>query len=126
MEKHPYRSDIHLLGYVAKKDLPVLYSHAIALIYPSLYEGFGLPVLEGMACGTVVICTNNSSLPEVGGEAALYFDSINEKELVKHMHDIFQDQRNLKERKTLSIQQAAVFSWENFANSFIEAIKTLA
>jgi len=62
------------LGYVDEKNIGMLYAAAKALIYPSLYEGFGLPVLEAMACGTPAICTNISSLPEVAGSAAILLD----------------------------------------------------
>lgn len=61
---------VHFVGYVADEDLPALYSGALAFVYPSLYEGFGLPPLEAMACGTPVICSNAASLPEVVGDAA--------------------------------------------------------
>ena len=63
-----------LPGYVPQEDLPALLSGALAFVLPSWYEGFGLPVLEAMACGTPVICSNVSSLPEVAGDAALLFD----------------------------------------------------
>jgi alpha-1,3-rhamnosyl/mannosyltransferase len=69
LAKHPFKTDIHLSGFVADSDLASLYSHARGLIYPSIYEGFGLPVLEAMSCGCPVICSSVSSLPEVGGDA---------------------------------------------------------
>ncbi|PJF32981.1 MAG: glycosyltransferase family 1 protein, partial [Candidatus Thermofonsia Clade 1 bacterium] len=63
-----------LAGFAAEADLPALYSGALCLVFPSLYEGFGLPVLEGMACGVPVLTSNVSSLPEVAGDAALMVD----------------------------------------------------
>ena len=67
----PARNGALLTGYVRDEDLPALYAAATAFVFPSLYEGFGLPPLEAMACGTPVICSNTSSLPEVVGDAAL-------------------------------------------------------
>ncbi|MEM6396001.1 MAG: glycosyltransferase family 1 protein [Bacteroidota bacterium] len=72
LAQHPYRADIHLPGFLHFEQLLEAYSHSLALIYPSIYEGFGFPVLEALACGTNVICSDNSSLPEVGGELAYY------------------------------------------------------
>lgn len=123
LAQHPYRKDIHLAGYVDKQDLPAFYTHALALVYPSLYEGFGLPVLEAMACGAVVICSGRSSLPEVGGTAALYFDPEDEAELLSHMQAIVQNKPLAEEKKALSLQQAAAFSWESHVRLFIEAIQ---
>ena len=71
IEEEGLAGDVHFAGYVPDADLPPLYSGAAAVIVPSLYEGFGFPVLEAMACGAPVVCSNASSLPEVAGEAAL-------------------------------------------------------
>ncbi len=122
---HPYREDIHLTGYVDKQDLPALYTHSLALVYPSLYEGFGLPVLEAMACGAVVVCSNRSSLCEVGGEAALYFDPEDEDQLLQHMEAIVQNKTLITEQRKLSLQQASVFSWEKNANLFVKMLNRL-
>ncbi len=66
---------VRLAGYVPDADLPALYGGAAAFVYPSLYEGFGLTVLEAMACGTPVICSSTTSLPEVAGDAAIYVEA---------------------------------------------------
>lgn len=75
-----FASRIIFTGYVDNADLAPLYNGALAFVYPSLYEGFGLPVLEAMQCGTPVICADNSSLPEVGGKAPLYISADDEQE----------------------------------------------
>ncbi len=125
LDRHPFKTDIILTGYVEKQLLPSLYTHALAMIYPSLYEGFGLPVLEAMACGTKAICSNRSSLPEVGGAAALYFDPENKQQLVRHMHSIISDQAALHQSKSFSLQQAARFNWSSSARTLLQAIDKL-
>ncbi len=82
LEEHPYRRQIHLLGYIQPEEKEQLLAHAEALLYPSLYEGFGLPILEAMSYGTPVITSRVSSMPEVAGDAALYIDDIDSAEEV--------------------------------------------
>jgi len=123
---HPYREQIKILGYVKKEELPTLYTHAEALIYPSLYEGFGFPVLEAMACGTTVICSNTSSLPEVGGTAAHYCNpqSIGEikEQMIKISHFTLSE-KQLNHKK--NIAQATLFSWKKHVDSFMYTIDKL-
>ena len=125
LKTHPFKEDIHLIGFVDKQDLPQLYTHSIALVYPSLYEGFGLPVLEAMACGTTVICSDRSSLPEVGGEAAFYFDQEDIESLVQQFRIITKDKSLLEKQRKESLKQASTFSWKNYADSFVEALRSL-
>ena len=126
LAQHPYKKQIKLLGYVKKEFLPVLYTHSTALIYPSLYEGFGFPVLEAMACGTAVICSNTSSLPEVGGKIAHYFPPQSSEQLTKLMtlvseyNDAQQEQVYEK-----SLHHAAQFSWKKHVDLFIQTIENL-
>ncbi len=124
LSRHPFREDILLVNYIEKEVLPAFYSHALALIYPSLYEGFGLPVLEAMACGAPVICSHSSSLPEVGGMAAWYFKPEDEAELLRHMRAIVQNEKQANEQRLKSLKQAAIFSWKDYVLSFVEAINT--
>ena len=115
LEKSPVRNGALLTGYVRDEDLPALYAAATAFIFPSLYEGFGLPPLEAMACGTPVICSNSSSLPEVVGDAALLCDPTDELALADALIRIVSDtdlQNMLRER---GLKQAAKFSWERTA-----------
>lgn len=115
---HPFKEDIYLTGYVEKQELPALYTNALATIYPSYYEGFGLPVLEAMACGGVVISSNQTSLPEVGGEAALYFHPENEEALLNHMLTITRSEVLRKKKRNQSLNQAEAFSWEAYWRQF--------
>ena len=79
-------------GRVAGDDMPHLYAAASAVIYPSLYEGFGLPLLEAMAAGVPVACSNRSSLPEIGGDAAWYFDPESEEAIADGLERVTTDQ----------------------------------
>ncbi|MGQ9598469.1 MAG: glycosyltransferase family 4 protein [Anaerolineae bacterium] len=115
LETLPIRDNIRFLGYVSVNDLPLLYNAATALIMPSLYEGFGLPVLEGMACGTPVLCSNVSSLPEIAGEAACYFDPCSSKDIAEAIQKVWLDAGLGEEMKEKGRSRASEFSWERAA-----------
>jgi glycosyltransferase involved in cell wall biosynthesis len=106
---------VHLIGFADDADLPVLYSAAACVVFPSLYEGFGFPVLEGMACGTPVITSNVSSLPEVAGDAALLINPVETDELTTAIQRIVED-ADLRERLIQrGYQQIQHFTWANSA-----------
>ncbi len=126
LAQHPFRKDILMTGFVPKEALPQLYSHSLALIYPSEYEGFGFPILEAMTCGALVICSNNSSLPEVGGDAAFYFETSNVLELVAQMKTVAGlDAAKRANRREESLAQSEKFDWNKYAVEFVESLKTL-
>ncbi|MFA6492779.1 MAG: glycosyltransferase family 1 protein [Patescibacteria group bacterium] len=110
-------------GYVEEKDLPALYSGATAFLFPSLYEGFGLPPLEALACGTPVISSNTSSLPEVVGRAGILLPPKDERIWAKNIVKIVKDKSLAKTLRDLGIRQAAKFTWENTARKTIEVYK---
>ncbi len=122
LAQHPFRRDIILTGFVEKQYLPELYSHALALVYPSEYEGFGFPILEAMACGTQVICANNSSLPEVGGSLAAYFDTHDAAALAEQMHLTCQLPATATGLVAERVCWANQFSWKKYATNFSQAI----
>jgi glycosyltransferase involved in cell wall biosynthesis len=103
--------------------LPYLYSKAQAFVFPSLYEGFGIPVLEAFACGCPVLLSNRSSLPEVGGDAARYFDPESVPSLVERLAEVIEDKAIADDMKTKGINRSKLFSWENTALKTIEAYK---
>ncbi len=105
---------VKLLDFVSQEDLPALYKNANIFVYPSLYEGFGLPVLEAMNCGTPVICSNVSSLLEVGGTAVEYFNPKDEKELAEKMKKLLQDENLRQSLSEKGKEQTKKFSWEKF------------
>jgi glycosyltransferase involved in cell wall biosynthesis len=102
-------------GYVPDEDLPAIYAGAQALVLPSLYEGFGLPVLEAMACGTPVVASGVSSILEVGGDAARYFDPTDVENMVDAIRRILRDVALQEKMHTRGLAQAARFSWERAA-----------
>lgn len=111
------------IGPVSDDDLVCLYEQALALIYPSLYEGFGLPILEAMSMGTPVITSNCSSMEEVAGTAALLIDPYCLDELVEAMVRVTVDQKERERLKELGIKRAAEFSWKRAANMTTEVYR---
>lgn len=110
---------------VSDEELPVLYSSAQCLVYTTLYEGFGLPVLEAMSCGTPVITSNVSSLPEIAGDAALLTDPENVSKIRKSMEDVLTDNELRKELVKKGIKRAAEFTWEKTALETAKVYKSL-
>ena len=115
LEQSPVRDAVFFPGYVPDDDLPAIYTGAQALVFPSLYEGVGLPVLEAMACGVPVVASNASSIPEVGGEAALYFDPTNVEAMIETIRRLLLDADLQDELRMRGPTQAARFSWTQAA-----------
>ena len=106
-------------GHVDENDLAALYSGALMFVYPSFYEGFGLPPLEAMQCGTPVITSNNTSLPEVVGDAAILVNPKNEAEISQSILRIYQSEQLRKELSQKSLQRAKEFSWNFCADKTV-------
>jgi glycosyltransferase involved in cell wall biosynthesis len=113
---------IHL-GYAAEEDLPALLSGAEAMVYPSLYEGFGLPVLEAMACGTPVITSNVSALPETAGEAALLVDPRSREAIAGAMRAVLTEAPLHRRLAEAGLRRAAEFSWRRTAEATLGAYR---
>lgn len=109
IQKHPL---IHLTGFVDEEDKSLLYQHAMAFLYPSLYEGFGLPILEAMQCGTPVITSDATAMPEVAGDAAILVNPNAPHELKLAMDEIYRDEDRRKELIEKGFEQAKKFSWK--------------
>ncbi|MCB9438313.1 MAG: glycosyltransferase family 4 protein [Anaerolineales bacterium] len=114
---------VHLTGYVADEDVAALYSGAIALVFPSLYEGFGFPVLEAMRCGTPVICSNTSSLPELVGDAALLVDPTSTDDIATAIGRLVKDDALRQDLITKGYQQAAQFTWQRTAEQTLAVLE---
>jgi len=114
---------VKFLDYVPYDDLPKIISGAIALVFPSLWEGFGLPVLEAMACGTPVITSNLSSLPEVAGDAAILIDPYKVEEITDAMQAIANDTGLRSHLSQLGLARATQFSWQKTGKATVEVLK---
>lgn len=114
-EKVGLETAVHFIGPVTETELPILYSRAQLFVFPTLYEGFGLPVIEAMACGTAVTCSNQSSLPEVGGDAAVYFNPASTEEIAQSIITLLNEEALRAELQKRALQQAKKFTWEETA-----------
>lgn len=106
---------VRFIGFVEDSDLPALYSDASLFVFPSLYEGFGLPLLEAMSCGVAVITSDASSLPEVAGEAAVQLDPADEKAWTATMRELLTDEERRKQMAAAGYRQARRFTWRRSA-----------
>lgn len=114
------KTKIYHLGFVEDKNLPYLYSGAYGFVYPSFYEGFGLPVVEALQCGVPVITSGISSLPEVGGDAALYIDPYSVESVQNAMKKLVDDKEIFKQFSDASESQKKKFSWKKTTQETIE------
>ncbi len=119
------KCNIILLDFLGDKYIVSLIKNASAVVYPSLYEGFGLPVLESMTLGTPIICADSSSLPEVGGKAALYFDSKNHQDLEEKIKLLVRNSRLKKELSRMGIEQSKKFSWQKSSRQLYNFLQSL-
>jgi glycosyltransferase involved in cell wall biosynthesis len=113
-------------GYVSDEDLALLYHGSLALVYPSLYEGFGLPILEAMSCGTPVICSNTSSMPEVAGDAAIMIDPLNVGELADAIGSVAQSNSLREQLRHRGFARASSFSWLKTARQTLKVYEQCA
>jgi glycosyltransferase involved in cell wall biosynthesis len=114
---------VKFLNYVAYDELPKIISNALALVFPSLWEGFGFPVLEAMACGTPVITSNLSSLPEIALDAAILINPYKTTEITAAMGQILNDSKIKEQLSQRGLERAKQFSWEKTGLSTLEVIK---
>ncbi len=117
------RSDIHLTGYVVNTDLPAIINQCKVFLYPSLRESFGIPILEGMACGVPVVTSNTSSMPEIAADAALIVDPHKWEEITEAIEKILGDNEINNELCEKGIERAKMFSWKNMAIAYQKLYK---
>ncbi len=118
-------SQVKFLDYVSYAQLPILLNQALALVFPSLWEGFGLPVLEAMACGTPVITSNLASLPEVVGDAAILVNPYNTAEITAAMLTLVEQPQWRSHLRSLGLQRASQFSWHHTGQMTNELLANL-
>jgi glycosyltransferase involved in cell wall biosynthesis len=118
--------DVRFLRFVSEEDKPLLYAAADLFVFPSLYEGFGLPPLEAMACGTPVVCSNAASLPETVGDGGLLVDPTDVGALAEAMQAVLSGEELRKSLRARGLAQAARFSWRRTADETVAVYEGLA
>jgi glycosyltransferase involved in cell wall biosynthesis len=117
---------IHFTGFVNDDDLLLLYNACDLFVFPSFYEGFGLPILEAMACGRAVACSNSSAMPEVANATALLFDPNSTEEMVRAMRDIVLDPELRARMERLAQHRASLFTWDRTARKTLDVYYEVA
>ncbi|OHD63730.1 MAG: hypothetical protein A2176_14430 [Spirochaetes bacterium RBG_13_51_14] len=125
IESSDVRDNVLITGYVSTAELAPIYTGAELFVFPTLYEGFGLPVLEAMQCGCPVITSNTSSIPEVAGDAALMLDPEDMTGLAESMEKILKNASLRKELAKKGLRQSKLFSWEKSARRLLQALESL-
>ena len=110
---------VHFMGWVGHDDLPVVYNLADLFVFPSLYEGFGLPLIEAMACGCPVLTADRGSPPEVTGNAALLVNPLNLEQLAKGMHSLLTDPLLRNHLRDRGLARTKAFSWDHCAEQVL-------
>lgn len=125
IEKRTWKEKICLTEYVASEDMCALFNGAISFLFPSLYEGFGMPPLEAMACGVPVLVSNEASLPEVVGECGVYVDAYKEQSIADGMEQLYTNESLRQELSKRGLERAKIFTWENAAKKLYHVYKEL-
>ena len=120
IERLGLRDDVVVLGYLPQEELPWLYNLARLMVFPSLSEGFGIPLVEAMACGCPVACSNVTSIPEVVGDAALTFDPGSAEEMADKIWSLWSDDTLRQDFRAKGFERVKQFSWENMARQTID------
>ena len=121
IDKHNLKNKIIFTNYVTENELIALYRNAWAFVFPSLFEGFGLPIIEGMASGVPVICSNKSCLPEIGGNAVLTFEPHDRNSLLDCYNQLYYNEDLVFKLNNLAKERVKEFTWEKMAKKVIEA-----
>ena len=117
-----YRDKIITIGYVDDEDMSALYSGAEIFVFPSLYEGFGIPVLEAMKCGCPVITSNTTSMPEVIGDCGIQINPMEDQELIEALKKMYFDTEFRNECALKGIERSKQFTWEKCVDAIKEEI----
>jgi glycosyltransferase involved in cell wall biosynthesis len=126
VQSSPVRDRVRFTGFVDDEDLVRLYGACDLFAFPSFYEGFGLPILEAMACGRAVVCSNTTAMPEVAGSAAILFDPYSTHEMARAMIDVLADRELRARMERMGTRRAAMFSWERAAEETLKVYHQVA
>ena len=118
--------DVKILGYLDHREIPIMYNLARALVFPSLFEGFGMPVVEAMACGCPVAASSASALPEVVGDAGLLFDPRSTEHIAEQVWRIWSDEESRQRLRALGLERAQEFSWDKIAAKTVAVYRKTA
>jgi glycosyltransferase involved in cell wall biosynthesis len=119
------KENIFYLGFISDQELAKVYNLASCFLFPSFYEGFGLPVLESMACGTPVVCSDSSSIPEVGGDAVVYCNPYDINDIKDKIELVLKDTSLQQEMIKKGLERAQLFSWDKSADEHLKVFKSL-
>jgi glycosyltransferase involved in cell wall biosynthesis len=125
INQYELNNDVIFTGYIPESEMPKWYSASDLLIYPCEYAGFGLPPLEAMACGTPVITSNTTSLPEVVGKAGIMIDPHDEERLADEMYRVLNDTKLSKNMTEMGLERAKLFNWDESAQQTLEVYKAM-
>jgi glycosyltransferase involved in cell wall biosynthesis len=125
LERFDHRDAVVRPGFVPDAALPAVYTGATATVLASVYEGFGLPILESMACGTPVVSSRTASLPELGGDAARYFDPFNVEEMAAAIREVWRDAELRRQARQKGFAQSARFSWQQAARQTMQVYESV-
>jgi alpha-1,3-rhamnosyl/mannosyltransferase len=123
LDRYGLTDQVHITGYVSNEDLARLYCGATAMVFPSRYEGFGLPLLEAMSCGCPVLSSSAASLPEVGGDAAVYFDPQNPEELASALDFIAEFPDHRRKLADAGLARSAEFTWQKAGRETLDVFR---
>lgn len=126
IQKHKLQNNVKILGFIDYNSLPSLFHNAFALVFPSLFEGFGIPLVEAMATGCPVLCSNTTSLPEIGGKAALYFDPTSKNDMLNAMRTMVRDTSRREQLILNGYKQARLFTKEQMIKQTLQVYKKVA
>jgi glycosyltransferase involved in cell wall biosynthesis len=126
IERRGLKDKVKVLGYLPYEDLPYLYKLARIMVFPSLFEGFGIPLVEAMACGCPVVCSDVTSMPEVVGEAAVTFDPNSWEEMADKIWRVWDDDSQIEKMRECGLARADLFSWEKTARQTLDVYRHAA